>query len=72
MPFTFWSFMKITNLYNNCENMKAGVALVLVDYLLASFFFFVSRFISSHFTPTGEFNTFIMDYKLGDERKTRQ
>lgn len=71
MPFTFWSFMKITNLDNKTENLRACEALILVHYLIACFFF-VSRFISAHFTPTGEFNTFLMDYKLGDERKTRQ
>lgn len=39
MPFTFWSFMKITNLDNKTENLRACEALVLVHYLIAFFFF---------------------------------
>lgn len=44
MPFTFWSFMKITNLDNKTENLRACEALILVHYLIAFFFLSVDSF----------------------------
>lgn len=44
MPFTFWSFMKITNLDNKTENLRACEALILVHYLIACFFLSVDSY----------------------------